>query len=91
MTGAFENGDASSCNGTQIVSRSLSLKSPVIYVSFNYRLNGWFSHGQFIGSMTDFNQRKHLDSLAARRYRRQGLGISGFMTVSLRMFVTWWR
>ena len=39
-TGAFENGDASSVDGTQVVSRSLSLKSPVIYVSFNYRLNG---------------------------------------------------
>lgn len=40
QTGGFENGDASAYNGTQIVSRSLSLKSPVIFVSFNYRLNG---------------------------------------------------
>ncbi|KAF8550231.1 alpha/beta-hydrolase [Imleria badia] len=39
--GAFEDGDASGYNGTQIVSRSLSLKSPVIYVSFNYRLNAF--------------------------------------------------
>lgn len=40
--GAFESGDASAYNGTQIVSRSISLKSPVIYVSLNYRMNGWF-------------------------------------------------
>ncbi|KAF8558698.1 alpha/beta-hydrolase [Imleria badia] len=39
--GAFESGDASAYNGTQIVSRSLSLKSPVIYVSFNYRMNAF--------------------------------------------------
>ena len=39
-TGGFETGDASPDNGTHVVSRSLSLKSPVIYVSFNYRLNG---------------------------------------------------
>ncbi|KAN0094321.1 Alpha/Beta hydrolase fold [Tylopilus felleus] len=39
--GGFENGDASAYNGTQIVSRSLSLKSPVIFVSFNYRLNAF--------------------------------------------------
>ncbi|KAF8452562.1 Alpha/Beta hydrolase protein [Boletus edulis BED1] len=39
--GAFESGDASAYNGTQIVSRSLDLKSPVIYVSFNYRMNAF--------------------------------------------------
>ncbi|KAH0831215.1 Alpha/Beta hydrolase protein [Lanmaoa asiatica] len=39
--GGFENGDASAYNGTQIVSRSVGLKSPVIYVSFNYRLNAF--------------------------------------------------
>ncbi|KAN0094638.1 Alpha/Beta hydrolase fold [Tylopilus felleus] len=39
--GAFESGDASAYNGTQIVSRSVSLKSPVIYVSFNYRMNAF--------------------------------------------------
>ncbi|KAF8125294.1 sterol esterase [Boletus edulis] len=39
--GAFETGDASGFNGTQIVSRSMELKTPVIYVSFNYRLNAF--------------------------------------------------
>ncbi|KAF8836991.1 alpha/beta-hydrolase [Paxillus ammoniavirescens] len=39
--GAFENGDASAYNGTSIVSRSMSLKTPVVYVSFNYRLNAF--------------------------------------------------
>ncbi|KAF8550232.1 alpha/beta-hydrolase [Imleria badia] len=39
--GAFEYGDASAYDGTQIVSRSLGLKSHVIYVSFNYRVNAF--------------------------------------------------
>ncbi|KIK97314.1 hypothetical protein PAXRUDRAFT_766008 [Paxillus rubicundulus Ve08.2h10] len=39
--GAFESGDASAYNGTSIVSRSISLKTPVVYVSFNYRLNAF--------------------------------------------------
>ncbi|KAF9238913.1 Alpha/Beta hydrolase protein [Melanogaster broomeanus] len=39
--GAFESGDASAYNGTNVVSRSISLKSPVIYVSFNYRMNAF--------------------------------------------------
>ncbi|KAF8129906.1 Alpha/Beta hydrolase protein [Boletus edulis] len=39
--GAFESGDASGYNGTQIVSRSMELKTPAIYVSFNYRLNAF--------------------------------------------------
>ncbi|KAF8128655.1 Alpha/Beta hydrolase protein [Boletus edulis] len=41
VVSAFESGDASAYNGTQIVSRSLDLKSPVIYVSFNYRMNAF--------------------------------------------------
>ncbi|KAH7915897.1 Alpha/Beta hydrolase protein [Hygrophoropsis aurantiaca] len=39
--GAFESGDASSTNGTDIVARSLSLKTPVLQVSFNYRMNAF--------------------------------------------------
>ncbi|KAF9224875.1 alpha/beta-hydrolase [Gyrodon lividus] len=39
--GAFEIGDASAYNGTDIVSRSMSLKTPVVYVSFNYRMNAF--------------------------------------------------
>ncbi|KIJ63557.1 hypothetical protein HYDPIDRAFT_113009 [Hydnomerulius pinastri MD-312] len=39
--GAFESGDASAFNGTDIVSRSMSLKTPVIYVSLNYRMNAF--------------------------------------------------
>ncbi|KAH7883016.1 Alpha/Beta hydrolase protein [Phlebopus sp. FC_14] len=39
--GAFESGDASAYKGTDIVSRSMSLKTPVVYVSFNYRMNGY--------------------------------------------------
>ncbi|KAH7928880.1 alpha/beta-hydrolase [Leucogyrophana mollusca] len=39
--GAFESGDASSTNGTDIVARSLGLKTPVVYVSLNYRMNAF--------------------------------------------------
>ncbi|KAI6026036.1 Alpha/Beta hydrolase protein [Pisolithus marmoratus] len=39
--GAFMAGDASAYNGTSIVARSMSLKTPIIYVSFNYRLNAF--------------------------------------------------
>lgn len=37
--GAFMAGDASAYNGTSIIARSMSLKTPIVYVSFNYRLN----------------------------------------------------
>ncbi|EIW78572.1 sterol esterase [Coniophora puteana RWD-64-598 SS2] len=39
--GAFEAGDASSTNGTDIVGRSLDLGQPVIQLSFNYRMNAF--------------------------------------------------
>lgn len=39
--GAFMTGDTSAYNGTSIVARSTSLKTPVVYVSFNYRLNAF--------------------------------------------------
>ncbi|KAH7911393.1 sterol esterase [Hygrophoropsis aurantiaca] len=39
--GAFETGDASAYDGTPVVARSAALGSDVIYVSFNYRLNGF--------------------------------------------------
>ncbi|EGO01172.1 hypothetical protein SERLA73DRAFT_159669 [Serpula lacrymans var. lacrymans S7.3] len=39
--GAFESGDSSSTNGTDIVGRSLDLKTPVIQVSLNYRMNAF--------------------------------------------------
>lgn len=35
-------GDTSAYNGTSIVARSVELKTPIVYVSFNYRLNGTF-------------------------------------------------
>ena len=38
--GGFVGGDASRFNGTDIVGRSGELNTPIIYVSFNYRLNG---------------------------------------------------
>lgn len=39
--GAFMAGDASAYNGTSIIARSMSLKTPIVYVSFNYRLNAF--------------------------------------------------
>jgi len=43
--GAFSVGDASSLNGNTFVQRSVELGEPVIYVSFNYRVNafGWLA------------------------------------------------
>ena len=43
--GAFSNGDGSSYNATTFVQRSVELGEPVIYVSFNYRVNafGWLA------------------------------------------------
>ena len=38
--GGFVEGYASGYNGTGIVGRSVGLNTPIIYVSFNYRLNG---------------------------------------------------
>ena len=38
--GGFVEGYASAYNGTGIVGRSVGLNAPIIYVSFNYRLNG---------------------------------------------------
>ena len=38
--GAFADGDASGYNGTGIIGHSGELNTPIIYVSFNYRLNG---------------------------------------------------
>ncbi|KIM54024.1 hypothetical protein SCLCIDRAFT_1222315 [Scleroderma citrinum Foug A] len=37
--GGFTEGYASAYNGTNIVGRSVGLNAPIIYVSFNYRLN----------------------------------------------------
>ncbi|KAF9234829.1 Alpha/Beta hydrolase protein [Melanogaster broomeanus] len=39
--GAFQMGDASAYNGVHIVARSQALGSEAIYVSFNYRVNGF--------------------------------------------------
>lgn len=39
--GGFSVGDASGFNATTLVSRSVQLGDPVIYVSFNYRVNGF--------------------------------------------------
>lgn len=39
--GGFSVGDASSFNATNLVSRSVQLGNSVIYVSFNYRVNGF--------------------------------------------------
>ncbi|PCH39075.1 sterol esterase [Wolfiporia cocos MD-104 SS10] len=39
--GAFEEGDSSSNPGNDIVERSLVLGQPIIFVSFNYRLNAF--------------------------------------------------
>jgi len=45
--GGFTAGDASLFNPTILVSRSVQLGNPVIYVSFNYRVNGFcFSAGK---------------------------------------------
>ena len=39
--GGFATGDASLFNASALVSRSIQLGDPVIYVSFNYRVNGF--------------------------------------------------
>jgi len=39
--GAFAFGDASLYNGSNFVKRSVELGEPVIYVSFNYRVNAF--------------------------------------------------
>jgi len=45
--GAFMTGDSSSYNATNLVTRSIALGEPVIYVSINYRLNAFgFLGGQ---------------------------------------------
>jgi len=43
--GGFSFGDASYYNGSAFVRRSVELGKPVIYVSFNYRVNafGWLA------------------------------------------------
>ncbi|GJJ10002.1 hypothetical protein Clacol_004228 [Clathrus columnatus] len=38
--GGFEIGDTSLNDGTTLVSRSIQLNEPIIYISANYRLNG---------------------------------------------------
>lgn len=40
VSGAFMTGSSSSYNATSLVSRSIELGSPIIYVSLNYRVNG---------------------------------------------------
>ena len=39
--GGFTIGDGSAYDGTTVVQRSVQLGEPVIYVNFNYRLNGF--------------------------------------------------
>ena len=39
--GGFSTGDASLFNASALVSRSVQLGNPVVYVSFNYRVNGF--------------------------------------------------
>ena len=39
--GGFTVGDASAYDGSTVVQRSVELGEPVIYVNFNYRLNGF--------------------------------------------------
>ena len=39
--GGFTAGDASSYDGSTVVQRSVELGEPIIYVNFNYRLNGF--------------------------------------------------
>ena len=46
--GGFVEGYASGYNGTGIVSRSVGLNAPIIYVSFNYRLNGTSFSGKIV-------------------------------------------
>ena len=47
--GGFTGGDASGYNGTGIVGRSVELNTPIIYVSFNYRLNGMSTFLKILG------------------------------------------
>ena len=39
--GAFTVGDGSSYDGSALVQRSVQLGEPVIYISFNYRVNAF--------------------------------------------------
>ncbi|KAL4072141.1 Alpha/Beta hydrolase protein [Scleroderma citrinum] len=65
--GGFMAGDASAYNGTNIVARSMGLKTPVIYVSFNYRLNSFgFLGGKEVqeaglGNLGLYDQRSALE------------------------------
>lgn len=65
--GAFETGDASAFNATRLVARSMAVGQPIIYVSFNYRLNGFgFLAGQEVmdagtANLGLFDQRQALE------------------------------
>ncbi|KIM54010.1 hypothetical protein SCLCIDRAFT_137679 [Scleroderma citrinum Foug A] len=65
--GGFTEGYASAYNGTGIVSHSVGLNAPIIYVSFNYRLNVFgFLGGKEVqqaglGNLGLYNQRMALE------------------------------
>ena len=85
-SGGFESGDASGYNGTEVVARSLKLKSPVIYVSFNYRLNGWFrTIISYTGTMTD-NTHLAFGFLGGKEVQAAGLGNFGLHDRELATF-----
>ncbi|KAG6337021.1 hypothetical protein ID866_2081 [Astraeus odoratus] len=65
--GGFMAGDASAYNGTSIVARSMSLQTPIIYVSLNHRMNSFgFLGGQEVqaaglGNLGLHDQRQALE------------------------------
>ena len=73
--GGFTGGDASGYNGTGIVGRSVGLNAPIIYVSFNYRLNGTLSLFQGLGKQFIFYA--VFGFLGGKEVQQAGLGNLG--------------
>ena len=73
--GGFTGGDASGYNGTGIVGRSVGLNAPIIYVSFNYRLNGTLSLFQGLGKRFIFYA--VFGFLGGKEVQQPGLGNLG--------------
>lgn len=78
--GGWEVGDTSNNNGTTLVSRSIALGEPVIYVSANYRLNGKLYDSGFLfetKSLRIFDISVAFGFLASSEVNAAGLGNLG--------------
>ena len=81
--GGFTEGYASAYNGTGIVSRSVGLNAPIIYVSFNYRLNGTSFFFNILVKWFIAYMMQCLVSLEARKCNRLASATSGCTIVSI--------